>query len=50
MKNMQKRAPKNSHFRVLSLPPAGNLADGTRVTRDPGAIRWYCGNQRDSSE
>jgi hypothetical protein len=50
MKNMQKRAPKNSHFRVLGLPPAGNPAGGPQVTRDPGAIRGYCRNRRDSSE
>ncbi len=54
MKNMQKRVPKNSHFRVLGVPPTGNLADGTRggtrVTRNPGVIWGYCRNQRDSSE
>ena len=50
MKNMQKRAPKNSHFRVLGVPPTVNLVGGTRVTHDPGAIRGYCRNRRDSSE
>ena len=45
MKNMQKRAPKNSHFRVLGLPLAGNMAGGTRVTYDPGVLLEPAGQQ-----
>jgi hypothetical protein len=39
MKNMQKRAPNDSHFRLRDRPPAGNPVGRQQVTRDPGVTR-----------
>jgi hypothetical protein len=50
MKNMQKRVPNDSHFRVLDWPLAGDPVDHQRVTHHSEATRGKGRKRRTSSE